>query len=96
MIADTISVRNMIRQSIGETQSTVKNHTYTEKTTEKDPSRRSVVFQFYKFKEAEAVAKNLKKSLAARGLTNNVKATEVAGGPRSYGGSYVRVIARMK
>ena len=95
MIANTIGTRNLIRRAIQETNATgVNKHTYTEKTAKKDPSRRSIVFQFSDVAQAKTVADYLKKDMATRGFKNRVKVT-TASGIGTWDKPYLRVIARM-
>ena len=44
MFASTLSARRLLKLAFKVTGSKVPSHTYTEKTTERDPNRRSVVF----------------------------------------------------
>jgi len=44
MFASTLDARNLLKLAFEAASANLPSHTYTEKTTERDPNRRSVVF----------------------------------------------------
>ena len=71
--------------------------TYTDKTSERDELRRSVVFCFWDGEEADKLYAGLKQLFAEGGFENTVKrtGTDASYATRTSGGEYVRVIAYM-
>lgn len=63
---------------------------YTDKTSENNPKRRSVIWHFYKLEDADRLEAHLRKN-----CTNKVTRTGVDADmwQRTSGGEYVRVIA---
>jgi hypothetical protein len=75
MQANTKQVRKVIRNAISFVNAHCSN-TYTEKTTAKQPKRRSVVFPVYNHKHAAEVLPVIKAEFAKLGYTNTVKITD--------------------
>ena len=86
MFATTLSARALLKLAFEATNCAVE-HTYTEKTTKRDPKRRSVVFPVYG--DTDKVLKIATQMFKECGYTKSIpKLTE-----SDYFGSYIRVIA---
>lgn len=70
---------------------------WTDKTSERDATRRSVVWHCYSKTEADRLYNFFKTEFAKQGVANTVKRTGVAGNwaTQETGGEYVRVIATL-
>ena len=87
MFASTTRARALLKLAFEATNVDVPHHTYTEKTTENDPKRRSVVFPCYG--DTDKALRIATKMFKECGYTKSIpKLTE-----SPYFGSYIRVIA---
>jgi hypothetical protein len=93
MFLSTKSVRKLANTFNVQT----RKQTYTDKTSEKDETRRSVVFCFWDGNEADKLYEGLKTLIAEGGFANTVKrtGTDSSYANRTSGGEYVRVIAQL-
>lgn len=87
MFASTIRARAILKLAFEAANCELPKHTYTEKTTENDANRRSVVFPCYG--DTNKVLKFATAMFKEVGYTKSIpKLTE-----SDYFGSYIRVIA---
>ena len=93
MFLSTTSVRKLASTINVQT----RKQTYTDKTSERDATRRSVVFCFWDGNEADKLYEALKTLIAEGGFENTVKrtGTDASYANRTSGGEYVRVIATL-
>jgi hypothetical protein len=94
MFLSTKSVRKLAKTF----NTAVRTQTYTDKTSEQDATRRSVVFCFWDGNEADKLYEGLKTLIAEGGFANTVKrtGTDASYANRTSGGEYVRVIAKLE
>lgn len=89
MFASTRFARSVIRNALKNNNVKFAN-TYTEKTTENDPDRRSVVFQIGNDK-SEQVLNEVTRELTNAGFTDSK--AKITRSPFGFGSTYIRVIA---
>ena len=87
MFASTLRARAILKLAFEAANCEIPRHTYTEKTTENDTKRRSVVFPCYG--DTDKVLKIATQMFKEVGYTKSIpKLTD-----SDYFGSYIRVIA---
>jgi hypothetical protein len=95
MLANTLTVRSVIRIILNNENVRFSTHTYTEKTSTKKPKRRSVVFEVENG-ISQSVADSVKTFLVRLGYANPVKITRSSHVYPHHARSYLRVIANIK
>jgi len=89
MFATTLRARALLKLAFEATGVDVPRHTYTEKTTENDPKRRSVVFPVYG--DSVKVLKIATEMFKECGYTKSIP--KLTTSETMYGAEYIRVIA---
>lgn len=95
MFASTLDARALLKRSFEAAKATKPSHTYTEKTTERDPNRRSVVFSVDP-DFADEVIHQARDFFQEAGFTNSVPKLYCNAkmfGTELFMTTYVRVIA---
>ena len=95
MLANTLTVRQVIRIILNMQNVRFSSQTYTDKTSTKNPKRRSVVFEVGS-DIRPSVADSVKVALKRLGYDNPVKITHSSHVYPYYARSYLRVIANIK
>ena len=93
MIASTIIARNIIRSSLFSKSINIDKHSYTDKTSKKDPSRRSVVFKsFTRIIFRDELIDYINSEFSKYGYDNKVTISSKSYSPYEY----IRVISYIK
>lgn len=93
MIASTIIARNIIRSSLFSKSINIDKHSYTEKTSKKDPSRRSIVFKsFTPITNKNELIDYINSEFSKYGYDNKAIITRQSYSPYEY----IRVISYIK
>lgn len=90
MFASTLKAREILRKACDTAGTEIPDHTYTEKTTDNDRNRRSVVFPLRSESKARLVVQEANRQFEALGLKSRAVVTNFKYRDWVW---YVRVIA---
>jgi hypothetical protein len=92
MFASTLDARALLKLAFEAAGANKPSHTYTEKTTERDPKRRSVVFQVHP-KFADEVIHQARDFFSEAKFTKSIPKLYTTVDFYGYQTTYIRVIA---